>query len=176
MAKPKKRTAAGKKSAKRGKASVKPARKTTKRAMAKKPKSKVHRVTKRVTKPAAKEKPASAESKSILAETIVETTFVTAIEQPPVGVVVIEEQAPVWATQIERGDGEIRERGFRYSGASLEELNDLIEAANLRARETRAAPSTLSEEENVSGPHVDISSDLADIGSDLGELPEQKVA
>jgi hypothetical protein len=127
MAKPKKRTAAGKKSAKRGKASVKPARKqTAKRAMPKKPKSKVHRVTKRVTKPTAEEKPASAES--------------------------------------------------NYSGASLEELNDLIEAANLRACETRAAPSALSEEDNVSGPHVDISSDLANIGSDLGELPEQKVA
>jgi|SRR5215469_16661766 len=140
MAKPKKRTAAGKESAKRGKASVKPARKkTAKRAMAKKPKSKVHRINKRVTKPAAEEKPASAETRPILAKATGEATV-------------------------------------RYSGASLEELNDLIEAANFRAHETQAAPSALSEEENVSGPHADISSDLADIGSDLGELPEQKVA
>lgn len=66
MAKPKKRTAAAKKGAKRGKASVKHGpKKTAKHAMAKKPKSKV---TKRVTKPAAEEKPASVESKPILAE------------------------------------------------------------------------------------------------------------
>ena len=85
MAKQKKRTAAAKKSTKRGKASAQPARKkTAKRAMAKKPISKARRITKRVTKPSAKDvrpqeevvaqKAASVESKTMRDEAAIETT------------------------------------------------------------------------------------------------------
>jgi hypothetical protein len=132
MAKTKKRTAGRKKSAKRGKASVKPARKkTAKRAIAKKAKAKVRRTTKRVTKPTLEEKPASAETLPIFAEATAETAVVTVIEEPTRPVVVVEEQVSVRAT---------------------------------------------SDEENGSARPADISSDLADTGSDLGELQEQKVA
>jgi hypothetical protein len=132
MAKSKKRTAARKKSAKRGKANVKPARKkTTKRATAKNAKSKMRRTTKRVTKPIVEEKPASAETMPIFSKSTAETTVVTAIEDPAHRAHIIEEPA-------------------------------LVRAA--------------SEEEVVSAQHADTSSDLADIGSDLGQLPEQKVA
>ena len=135
MAKPKKRTAAGKKSAKRGKASVKSARKrTAKRAIAKKPKFKKRRVTKRMTEP--KETPASAESSSILAKAAIETTVATAIERPTGGVVVIEEHASVRTTSSASSEGE----------------------------------------EHVPPRHADVSSDLADIGSDLSGRPEQNVA
>ena len=83
MAKTKKRAAARKKSAKRGKTSVKPARKkTTTRATAKRAKSKAGRVAKRLTKPTAEEKPASVETKPILAEATVETSVVTTIVTP----------------------------------------------------------------------------------------------
>jgi hypothetical protein len=76
MAKTKKRTAGRKESAKSGKASVKPVRKkTAKRAMAEKPKSKVHRVTKRAKKPVAKEV-------APLPEKSVEAAVVAAVAEP----------------------------------------------------------------------------------------------
>jgi hypothetical protein len=86
MAKAKKRAAARKKSPKRGKASVKPARKmAAKRATPKKAKSKVRRAKKSATKPVAEQKraPEAAEATQMAAE--VETTIITAIEEPPPG-------------------------------------------------------------------------------------------
>jgi hypothetical protein len=118
MPKTKRRATARKKSAKRGKASVKSARKkTTTPATAKRAKSKAGRVAKRLAKPTAEEKPAFVETKPIVAEPTVETSVAAAI----------------------------------------------------------ATPSVSSEGEDKP-LRPDISSDLADIGSDLGELPEQKVA
>lgn len=136
MPKTKKRATARKNSTKRGKASVRPARKkTSTRATAQDPKSKVRRVAKRPTKRTA-EKLAPVETKPIVADAIIETTVVTATEKPTGGIVIVEEHASAPATPSASSEGV----------------------------------------DNVPALRSDISSDLADSGSDLGELPEQKVA
>ena len=137
MAKAKKRAAARKKSSKRGKASVKPARKmAAKRAMPKKAKSKVSRSRKSATKPAAEEMraPEAVETTQMVAEIPVETTIITAIEEPAPGAVVAEEyQSVQTVTSGLPGGGLERGEGTGPTG------------------------------------HVDV-------GPDLGERPEQKVA
>jgi hypothetical protein len=128
MAKTKKRGAARKNSAKRAKASVKPARKktakkTTKRAAAKpKAKSNRRRASKSVTKPAAEEmRPleVAVMEKPVELEKPVEITVIAAVEAPVPAVVGLEETVEV-ATSTPAG-GE-REEGARpaldpWSGA-----------------------------------------------------------
>lgn len=113
MAKTKKRAAARAKNARRGKASVKPARKktvkktskkvskttskkTTKRSTTKDAKSKVRRSAKRVTKPAIEElqpQQAPVPENAVELEKSVETTIVAVVEQP--AVVALEEVVAV---------------------------------------------------------------------------------
>jgi hypothetical protein len=117
MAKAKKRVAARKKSSKRGKASVKPARKkAAKRATTKKAKSKVQRSGMGVTKPAAKKKrrPKTAARKATrkVAEVPFETTIIDVIEEPVPGVVVVTEYESVrTATPISPGGKSERGKG-----------------------------------------------------------------
>jgi len=111
MAKSKVRAAARRKSTKRGKASVKPARKktakraTAKRAAKKQAKAKVRRPAKRLAKPAAKEMGPLPE---VLAEQSSETTVVAAIEQPTPAPVVVAEAVRVTASpspEVKREEG-----------------------------------------------------------------------
>lgn len=100
MAKARTRVSARKKSSKRGKAIVKPARKkAAKRATLKKAKSKVRRARPRATKPAAKKKRASKtaarKTPRQTAEVPVETTIIDVIEEPAPGVMVVTEYESV---------------------------------------------------------------------------------
>ena len=116
MAKSKVRAAARRKSTKRGKASVKPARKktakraTAKRAAKKQAKAKVRRPAKRLAKPAAKEMGPLPE---VLAEQSSETTVVAAIEQPTPAAVVVAEAVRVTASLSREVK---REEGLRNAG------------------------------------------------------------
>ena len=98
MAKSKKRVAARKRSAKRGKASVKPAPKKLKRRTASaKTKSKVRRVTaskgKKPRKIAAKRE--ARKTPKAIAQAPVETTIIDVVEEPVPGVVVVTEYEAV---------------------------------------------------------------------------------
>ncbi len=146
MAKTKKRAAARAKNAKRGKASVKPARKKTVKKPAKKAakktasrsttkpaKSKARRSAKKVTKPtteALQPQQAPAPERAVELERSVETTIIAVVEAPP---------------------------------PTLLGLEDVLAAAT-------SAPAE-SERQEGSRPEEDL-----DVWSGVGEAPEKKVA
>ena len=132
MAKAKKSAAARNKSSRRGKASVKPARKkaikratrkksssrskanvksalkdAAKRTAPKKAKSKVRRANKLAPKPEmeVKRAPDVAEARQVVAGVPVETTIITAIEELALGAVVVEEHQSVRTATSEGGMG-----------------------------------------------------------------------
>ena len=115
MAKAKKRVSTQKKSAKRGKASAKPARKkTAKRATMNKAKSKVRRAGGNPPKSTATEKrqPKATAGKSpkAVAEAPLEATIIDVIEEPAPGVVVVTEYESV-RTAIPTSPGREPKRG-----------------------------------------------------------------
>ena len=123
MAKAKKRVAARKKSSKRGKASVKPARKM-KRTTPKKTKTKVRRAGMSAKKSPAKKKrpPETMERRPVAempVETTVETTIIEVIEEPALGVVAVTEYESVQtATSIPAGSEPERGEGIGLAGTS----------------------------------------------------------
>jgi hypothetical protein len=104
MAKAKKRVAARKKGSKRGRATVKPARKmAVKLATSKKIKSKVRRAGIRAT--AKKNRPPETAAGEAPRKVLVETTIIDVIEEPVPGVVVATEYESVrTTTAISPGD------------------------------------------------------------------------
>jgi hypothetical protein len=121
MAKAKKRVATRKKSLKRGKASVKPARrKAAKRTTPKKAKSKVQRSGSAGPKPAVKKKrPPKNAARKTPSQVIVpvEDTIIDAIEEPVPGVVVVTEDESIrTATPISSG-----RESKRGAGPEIEE-------------------------------------------------------
>ena len=123
MAKAKKRVAARKKSSKRGKASVKPARKM-KRTTPKKTKTKVQRAGMGAKKsPAKKKRPSETMERRPVAEipieTTVETTIIDVIEEPALGLVAVTEYESVQtATSIPTGSEPERGEGIGLAGTS----------------------------------------------------------
>jgi len=125
MAKAKKRVAARKKSSKRGKASVKPARKM-KRTTPKKTKTKVQRAGMGAKKsPAKKKRPSETMERRPVAEIPIETTVETTIidvidiEEPALGVVAVTECESVQtATSIPTGSEPERGEGIDLAGTS----------------------------------------------------------
>ena len=115
MAKAKKRVATRKKSAKRGKASAKPARKkAAKRTTPKKAKSRIRRAGRNAPKPIAKKKQpskiAARKAPRQVTEVPVETTIIDVIEEPVPGVVVVTEYESV-RTAIPISRGRLPKRG-----------------------------------------------------------------
>jgi hypothetical protein len=117
MAKAKKRVAARKKSSKRGKASVRPARKmAAKHATPKKAMSKIRRAGMSATEPVAKKKrpPETAGRRQVM-----EMPVKTTIEQPAPGAVVVTEYESVrTATSISPGGEPQRGKGTGPAGTS----------------------------------------------------------
>ena len=194
MAKAKKSAAARNKSSRRGKASVKPARKKTvkhaarkksssrskakvksarkdaeKRAAPKKVKSKVRRANKLAPKPEmeVKRTPDVAEARQAVAEVPVETSIITVIEEPT-GVLAVEEY------QEEKQVPEAAETG---------QVVAPVETAIITATEEPALGAVVVEEyqsvrtaTSDGGHGAGEGTGPAEPGPDLGEQPEQKVA
>ena len=99
-----------------------------------------------MTEPIVEEKPGSAETTPISPQARAETTFVTVIEEPTRGVVVIEEQASVRATSSEEAkvfarptdvSSDLADRGSEQSKSRALARDDA--ATRYNASETRRA-------------------------------------
>jgi hypothetical protein len=200
MAKAKKSAAARNKSSRRGKASGKPARKkaakraarkksssrskanvksardsAAKRAAAKKPKSKVRGANKLAPKPEIEVERATdvTEARQVVVEVPVETSSIITVIEEPTGLVAVEEY------QEERQAPEAAETGLVVVEGSVE--TTAIKAVKEPAAEVVVVeehqPVPTATPDGGHGPgEGNGPAGRVDLGSDLGEQPEQKVA